>query len=257
MTYTYNCYDQQIINWHYRTVCRYQLAVKPATASFTANLLKRITNKAKFSKFLKPQKVQKYHLPWQIKTKTAHSNLNELSPFSLEQGFIQEVITLLPTFRRFHLKRSYASHVQFWRHINNLTLHITSGKLLSDIELYPSFFIAFCCFGNQAPQIIRSKRAVAEFSVIKGAIIGARNHLQKQNKLYFLYKWAFIAAGLSFIEYSSSGSKCLGVHNVFIFPELDKYNYYLFEPLGGLDLTFNTKTRLDEALRKKKFLKTY
>jgi ribosomal protein L5 len=241
MTSTYNCIDQQVIHWHYRTVCRYQLAVTPRILGVTANRLKNITHGV--DKFLKSQKVEKYTLPWQVSISKVLRNAQGLR--SEEERFIEKVIECLPTFSR--RTQYYANHIKFWRHINNITLHITSGKLLSNIELYPSFYIAFCCFGNQAPQIIRSKRAVAEFSVIRGAIIGARSNLKNQNKLYFLYKWAFIAAGLGLIEIEHSSNRfvqCLGIHSIFIFPELDKYDYYLFEPIGGFDLTFNNQSKI-------------
>ena len=231
------------MDWHYRTVCRYQLAEKPATAGFSANILKKITNAMTFDRLLKSQNVEKYTLPLygQVTITKALSKVWELH--SEEKDFIEKVRRNLTIFSR---KTQYSpNHIRFWRHINKIALHITSGKLLSNIERYPSFYIAFCCFGNQAPQIIRSKRAIAEFSVIRGAIIGARSHLQNQNRLYFLYKWAFIVAGLPPIEYSSSGRiQCLGVHNVFIFPELDKYDYYLFESIGGFDLTFNKQNSM-------------
>jgi ribosomal protein L5 len=238
MTSTYNYTDQQIIDWHYRTVCRYQLAEKPAVSSFSATLFKNITNTVTFDGFLKSQKAEKYTLPGQLVISKFLRKPRELS--KEEKAFTEKVFKFPPTFNQ--RRKYYANHIQFWRHINQITLHITSGKLLSNIELYPSFYIAFCCLGNQAPQILRSKRAVAEFNVMRGAIIGARSYLQNQNKLYFLYKWAFIAAGLPLIQHSSSKLvQCLGVHNIFIFPELDKYDYYLFEPIGGFDLSFNNQ----------------
>ena len=42
---------------------------------------------------------------------------------------------------------------------------------VSSIELFPSFYMAQCCFGNQGPQIIRNNRAVAEFGVAKEAFV--------------------------------------------------------------------------------------
>ena len=31
----------------------------------------------------------------------------------------------------------------------------------------------------------------------------------------------------------------IGINNIFIFPELDKLNYSLFQPIPGFDLTFH------------------
>lgn len=236
MTSTYYCTGQQIMDWHYRTICRYQLAEMPAAG--LTNLLKNIPNKLKPYKSPKGQRVLKQPFTWRADTTTNLANTHVLQ--TEEQTFSDKILLAKQSSTPSQRRKAYVNHVKFWRHMNKITLHITSGKLLSSIELYPSFYMGFCCFGNQGPQIIRSKRAVAEFSVIEGAIIGARSNLQKQNKFYFLYKWAFIAAGLLLIERSSTELvQCLGVDSVFIFPELDKYNYYLFKPISGFDLTFN------------------
>ena len=74
MISTYNCTDQQVVDWHYRTVCRYQLAAKPGTQGFAANLLKIATNAIAFDRFLKSQKVKKYTLPPRVKIKKVQRN---------------------------------------------------------------------------------------------------------------------------------------------------------------------------------------
>jgi hypothetical protein len=218
MTSTYNSIDQ-LINWHYSTVCRYKLAETPAVRGFNSPL-KNFANKIKSSKFPKSQKAS-FCL---INEKPyMHAKKTEEQTLSLSEKIIAEREN--PT--TYQKRTTYVNHVKRWGYINKMTLHITSGNLLSNIELYPSFYMALSCFGNQSPQIIKSKQAIAEFSVIKGAIIGARSN------------WAFIAAGLPLIEHSSNKLvQCLGIRNVFIFPELEKFNYYLFEPIGGLDLIF-------------------
>jgi len=213
-----------------------------------AVFVKKMTAKVPSSKFVKFKKAGGHSLTG----KNIKTYPNNPQMFFDKQKDIQKTALSVSTFS----KRTfgYVNHIKFWKQINTITLHITSGKLLSSVELFPSFYMAQCCFGNQGPQIIRSKRAVAEFGVVKGAIIGTRSHLHKQKKYYFLYKWLFIAAGLSPTENPISklvknprakhpvfSAQCFGVNNVFIFPELDKYNYYLFEPIGGFDLTFIKK----------------
>lgn len=242
MTSSCNCTDQQIIDWHYRTFCRYQLTAMPKVKDI-AVFVKKMTAKVPSSKFLKFKKAEGQ--PLTRKNIKTHPN----NPQMFFDQDNQKAALSVSNFS----KRTfgYVNHVKFWKQINTITLHMTSGKLLSSIELFPSFYMAQCCFGNQGPQIIRSKRAVAEFGVVKGAIIGTQSHLHKQKKYHFLYKWLFIAAGLSPTENPISklvstprakhpvfSAQCFGVNNVFIFPELDKYNYYLFEPIGGFDLTF-------------------
>lgn len=235
MTNSYYCTNQQIINWHYGTVCRYQLITKPTNLG-VAYFLKQMINKVEANRF--------------SNSKNIYKQLQNFLPITdLFLSYTQEKKNP-SSFLSSNLKPSaLCSHVVFWKHINQITFHITSGKLLSNIELYPSFYMALSCFGNQGPQMIRSKKAVAEFSIVKSAIIGARSNLQKRNKFLFLYKWVFIAVGtklpLSITDSRRFVSKltnaepeCFGVSNIFIFPELDKYNYYLFEEIGGFDLMF-------------------
>lgn len=247
MTSSCNCTDQQIIHWHYRTFCRYQLTGMPLALGIPV-FVKKITAKIPSSNVLEFKKVEGQSL--------TRKNINAY-PNNPQMFFNQDNQKTALSVSNYSKRRfGYVNHVKFWKQINTITLHMTSGKLLSSIELFPSFYMAQCCFGNQGPQIIRSKRAVAEFGVVKGAIIGTQSHLHKQKKYNFLYKWLFIAAGLSPTEdftsklgfapkakHPVSSAQCFGVNNVFIFPELDKYNYYLFEPIGGFDLTF-IKTNL-------------
>lgn len=227
MTGTYYCTEQQITDWQYRTVYRYQLAETPATTLELTYFLKKITNKINSNKLL--------------------VNLQALKKSAFNKT------TRLPAEQE--ITAYYSNHVKFWGRINKITLHITSGKLPSNIELYSSFYVAFCCFGNQGPQVVRSKRAVAEFNILKGAVLGARSSLQKQKKLFFLYKWAFIVAGLPYDNgqswsLSNKLVQSFGIHNVFIFPELDKYNYYLFEPIGGFDLAFSSQNQSQAVFKK-------
>lgn len=223
MTTINYCTNQQIIEWHYRTVCRYQLAEIPAASKKITKFVYSITNNVKSNKFLQFLKIKKV---LDFTTKANRVYLKAGKQLFNNKANLQKINNI-----------TSIGHIKFWKHINNITVHITSGKLLSNIELYPSFYTAFNCLGNQSPQVIKSKRAVAEFKVIKGAIIGGRVYLQKHNKYYFLYKWGFIAANTTIP--SNEFIKCLGITNIFIFPELDKYNYYLFKSIKGFDLHFN------------------
>jgi ribosomal protein L5 len=239
MTNTYNSIDL-LLDWHYRTVSRYQQIDTPAARGFS-NLLKNFASKIKSSKFPKVQKVQRLI---SLVNQKPITQLSEKKAVEHTFSLPEKMITFFLKKTTNQTKKTYVNHVKRWANTNKITLHITSGHLLSNIERYSSFYMAFSCFGNQSPQIIKSKQAIAEFSVIKGAIIGARSNLQKQHKFHFFYKWTFIGAGLPQIEQSSDKLvTCLGIHNVFIFPELEKFNYYLFEPIGGLDLTFNIQNK--------------
>jgi hypothetical protein len=229
----------------------------------------------------------------------------------------------------------FFSHANLWEKTVKINLHITSKKLLYYTDLYSAIHLAFCCFGNQSPQMIKSKKAVAAFKIMKNIIIGAKIAIRRQNKYYFFYKWGFLAASLpvefglqldlrdtltycenqkktdllafvspfpkasyvtkakkkkttlwtknntfldkkklfyyvkkeqllkKFFQLNSREtisnknihmtnvntktilkpimSVSVGIQNIFLFPELDRVDYVLFEPIPGLDLTFHYK----------------
>lgn len=238
----YYSIDQQILNWRYQTISRYQISEIPVTV--TKDFLDQPSSNATnfFTKFAFTfnKKSQKNGGSLEFKT------LNRLLVDSFSQG-------QKPKGDQNHntIAKVYFNHAQLWGSLKKITLHTTSGKLLSNIELYASSYIAFCCCGTQSPQIIRSKQAVAGFNVIKTAIIGTGSCLRNKNLIYFSYKWAYLAPELPYLRFSGklllkekkaeSSQYCLGIQNVFIFPELDKYDYYLFEPMTGFDLSFYYK----------------
>ena len=196
--------DRQIINWHCDTIQRYTLIED------TMNI--------KILKFFNLKENKK------IKDKK------------------QENIT-----------KAHLNHTKLWDKIKTITLHITSKKLLFYNEHYTAFYKCFCCCG-QSPQMIKSKKAIDAFKVMKGLIVGAQSNLRGENARAFCYKWAFLAPELASSQLMMSHREqfyiskqkestllvqhsCIGVDNVFVFPELDKLNYYLFETIPGFDLT--------------------
>ncbi len=238
------CVDQQILNWRYRSISRYQLSEAPVTVAkcfLLGQASSNITNFFNKSAFNFNNKNQKNRAFYDFTVSNKSLSLSAPSENQRSKGY-QGNNTIA---------KVYLNHVQLWSRLKTITLHTTSGKLLSNIELYASSYMAFCCCGTQSPQIIRSKQAVAGFNVIKAAIIGTRSSLRSKNKLCFSYKWAYLIADLPFL--GSSGKMllkekriqsfqcCLGIQNVFTFPELDKYDYYLFEPITGFDLGFHYK----------------
>lgn len=203
------CVDQQILNWHQFSIQRYQLMDNGV--SFLPAL---IVDGYKNCNLGKPP-VKDY--PYANATK-AHLN-----------------------------------HPKLWGSITQIVLHATTKKLLSQSELYTAFYKCFCCCG-QTPRLIKSSQPIAAFKVIKGAVVGAQSHLHKKAVHLFCYKWSFISAELSTLQLPMKDQTNLqkkkdsniainqgsiGINNIFIFPELDKLNYTLFQPIPGFDLTFH------------------
>lgn len=167
--------------------------------------------------------------------------------------------------------KGYLNHSALWHVIDNITLHATSKKLLNHMELYSVFNLTLCCFGNQTPQMIKSKKSIAAYKLMKHTLIGTCSQLRKRKQRNFSYKWFFLAAELQSIALTAnvqhnaslparkplvglwqpSGRAVavngdrqggLGINNVFIWPELDRFDYAGFSQMPGLDVIFYYKT---------------
>lgn len=141
-----------------------------------------------------------------------------------------------------NLCTTFAGHPQNWLKISKISLHATSNKLLAQPDFFTAFNLAFCCFSMQTPHMINSRRSISTYKLLKGVFIGVKSHLRKATCVAFCYKWFYLAAGAynnsSFQAQSSLLNTCLGINNVFVYPELDRLNYSLFEPIPGFDVAF-------------------
>lgn len=160
--------------------------------------------------------------------------------------------------RKQHLSKAYLNHSALWSAVDKVTLHATCKKLLTHMDLYSVFNLALCCFGNQTPQMIKSKKSIAAYKVMKGTLTGTCSQLRKQKQRNFSYKWCFLAPELQSIALAANitlhakkkhqaceANHCanggLGINNVFIWPELDAFDYAAFSQMPGLDVTFSYK----------------
>lgn len=206
------CVDQQILSWHQFSIERYQLMDN--SASFFPALIV--------------------------------DNYKNCKNINLEKQTIKSNTYVNAT-------KAHFNHPKLWNNITQIVLHATTKKLLSQSDLYTAFYKFFCCCG-QTPRLIKSRQPIAAFKVIKGAVIGAQSHLHKKAVRLFCYKWSFLSAELTTLQLLikdqinlqkkkdsrialNQGS--IGINNIFIFPELDKLNYSLFQPIPGFDLTFH------------------
>nr|YP_010003128.1 ribosomal protein L5 [Ulva torta]AZP40240.1 ribosomal protein L5 [Ulva torta] len=204
------CVDQQILSWHQLSIQRYQL----------------MDNRAYFS-------------PALIMDDYKNCKNNNLSA--------------LKSYPYANATKAHLNHPKLWDSITQVVLHATTKKLLSQSGLYTALYKCFCCCG-QTPRLIKSRQPIAAFKVIKGAVVGAQSHLHKKAARLFCYKWSFLSAELGTFKLLikdqinlqtkkdtdtviNQGS--IGINNIFIFPELDKLNYSLFQPIPGFDLTFH------------------
>ena len=204
------CVDQQILSWHQFSIQRYEL-VNDSISFFP----KLIEDNYKNSKTINQPK-------WPLK-KSIYVNAT----------------------------KAHFNHPKQWDRIKQIVLHTTTKKLLAQNQLYTAFYKSFCCCG-QTPRLIKSSRSIAAFKVIKGAVVGAQSNLHRKAVRLFCYKWSFLSAELTPLQLliknpinlqkkdsTMLNQASIGINNIFIFPELDKLNYNLFQPIPGFDLTFH------------------
>nr|AKF33556.1 ribosomal protein L5 [Ulva sp. UNA00071828] len=206
------CVDQQILSWYQLSIQRYQLM--DDSTSFFPKLMGKHYNNCK------------------------NVNLEKMS--TKENRYINTT-------------KAHFNHPKIWGNITQIVLHTTTKKLLTQNQLYTAFYKCFCCCG-QTPRLIKSSRPIAAFKVIKGAVVGAQSHLHRKAARLFCYKWSFLSAELTALQlltknqiysqlrkgyYKVPSQASIGINNIFIFPELDKLNYNLFQPIPGFDLTFH------------------
>nr|YP_010021456.1 ribosomal protein L5 [Ulva fenestrata]QOL10297.1 ribosomal protein L5 [Ulva fenestrata] len=210
------CINQQILSWYQLSVQRYQLT--ESNAVFSVGLAgDKYTNRANF------------------KTSTGKR-------FPIKSNGYTNAT------------KAHLNHPRLWNNITEISLHATTKKLISQSELYTAFYKFFCCCG-QSPRLVKSKQPIAAFKVMKGAVVGVKSHLRKKSAHLFCYKWSFLSADLTPFQllisaeptllaqksstFTVLGHATIGINNVFIFPELDKLNYSIFQPIPGFDLTFH------------------
>ena len=132
----------------------------------------------------------------------------------------------------------YFNHPFYWSHLQKICLHATSGKLITNNFIYGSFKLAFSCASAQTPKLIKSRQSISAFKLSKASPIALSGLLRHRVLRNFAYKWTWLSAGLNHgvTRPNEVVGSAFGLNNVFIFPELDQLNYYVFEPLPGLEI---------------------
>jgi ribosomal protein L5 len=160
---------------------------------------------------------------------------NEFHNKTIERYLLQMPIEKQPNYLlAYH--QAYLNHMQFWHKIKKVTIHSTSKKYILKRKLYGPLNAALSCITVQTPCLIRSKKSIASFQVMKDDWIGCQSQLGKQKRRDFNYKWTFLSASLELIS-QRSVSAGFGIENLMIF-ELEEWRYAAFEDLSGLDVIF-------------------
>lgn len=142
-------------------------------------------------------------------------------------------------------EKAFLNHMQFWNKINKVAIHSTSKKLLKNPGVFGALSLVLSCLGGQDPKLVKSKKSIAAFQVMKNTLIGANSNLRNRRLRAFCYKWSLLAASL---EQIGPWRESLGVTNTKgLLIELDKLDQ---ASVSGLDIVFEFKGNIVDVFDK-------
>jgi large subunit ribosomal protein L5 len=146
---------------------------------------------------------------------------------------------------------SYKSVMQVPR-LEKIVINMGVGETTTDIKKMDAAIQDLTAISGQKPQMIRSKKAIANFKLRKGLPIGCKVTLRGARMYEFLDRLVTIALprvrdfrGLSGKSFDGNGNYALGLKEQIVFPEI---NYDKIDSIRGMDIIIVTTAKTnDEA----------
>ena len=137
--------------------------------------------------------------------------------------------------------------------LKKIVLNMGLGKAAQDNKIIEDAVKELSLIVGQRPAVTRSKKAIANFKVRKGSIVGCKVTLRKDIMYEFLDRLISIAIprikdfrGLSPQSFDGRGNYAFGLVEHTVFPELDVDKVNLIK---GMDIIIHTSARTDEEAR--------
>jgi large subunit ribosomal protein L5 len=145
----------------------------------------------------------------------------------------------------------YKNHMQAPR-LEKIVINMGVGETTTDIKKMDAAIADLTAITGQKPQMIRSKKAIANFKLRKGLPIGCKVTLRGSRMYEFLDRLVNIALprvrdfrGLSGKSFDGKGNYALGLKEQIVFPEI---NYDKIDTIRGMDIIIVTSAKTnDEA----------
>jgi len=134
---------------------------------------------------------------------------------------------------------------------------ISLNRGIGDVAQYPKAIEKtiqeFILITHQKPTVTYAKRSIASFKIRKGAVVGCRVTLRRNNMYAFMDKLINVALprirdfrGLSPNSFDGRGNYTFGIKEQLIFPEID---YDMIDRVRGFDVTITTTAKTDEEAK--------
>jgi large subunit ribosomal protein L5 len=145
----------------------------------------------------------------------------------------------------------YKNHMQAPR-LEKIVINMGVGETTTDIKKMDAAIADLTAITGQKPQMIRSKKAIANFKLRKGLPIGCKVTLRGSRMYEFLDRLVNIALprvrdfrGLSGKSFDGKGNYALGLKEQIVSPEI---NYDKIDTIRGMDIIIVTTAKTnDEA----------
>lgn len=137
--------------------------------------------------------------------------------------------------------------------IKKVVVHVGAGEAAQDSKLIEPIVADLAMITGQRPSITRAKRAISNFRLRKGMIVGAHVTLRGERAYHFLERFFNFAAtqirdfrGFSTNSFDGRGAYTLGLREQLIFPEIERDKV---KKIFGMDVTIVTTAKRDDEAR--------
>jgi len=131
--------------------------------------------------------------------------------------------------------------------LQKIVVNMGVGETTSDIKKMDAALADLTAITGQKPQMVRSKKAIANFKLRRGLPIGAKVTLRGARMYEFLDRLVTIALprvrdfrGLSGKSFDGHGNYALGLKEQIVFPEI---NYDKIDTIRGMDIIIVTTAK--------------
>jgi large subunit ribosomal protein L5 len=147
---------------------------------------------------------------------------------------------------------SYKNVMQVPR-VKKVVVHVGAGEASQDSKQIEPVIADLTRITGQRPAISKAKRAISNFRLREGMIVGARVTLRGERAYHFMERFFNFAApqirdfrGFSPNSFDGRGAYTLGLREQLIFPEIERDKV---KKVIGMDITIVTTAKRDDEAR--------
>ena len=137
--------------------------------------------------------------------------------------------------------------------LNKIVINVGCGEAKDDQKKIDAIMGDLAQITGQKPVICRAKKAIANFKLREGNIIGVKVTLRGEVMYEFLDRFFNIALprvrdfrGINPNSFDGRGNYSVGIKEQLIFPEID---YEKIDAIRGMDINFVTTAKTDEEAK--------